>query len=47
MTYCSNAACPHSGQVTDRLTTLGYTDVRKYREGTEDWAETGLPLAQD
>lgn len=43
VTYCSNPACPNSGQVADRLTALGYTDVRKYREGIEDWAAAGLP----
>jgi rhodanese-related sulfurtransferase len=43
VTYCSNPACPNSGQVADRLTTLGYTDVRKYREGIQDWVEAGLP----
>ncbi|RSM75590.1 sulfurtransferase [Amycolatopsis sp. WAC 01375] len=47
VTYCSNPACPNSGQVADRLTALGYTDVRKYREGIEDWADAGLPLEQD
>ncbi|MEW1636922.1 rhodanese-like domain-containing protein [Streptomyces sp. NPDC093801] len=43
VTYCSNPACPNSGQVADRLTTLGYTNVRKYREGIQDWVESGLP----
>jgi rhodanese-related sulfurtransferase len=43
VTYCSNPACPNSGQVADRLTALGYTDVRKYREGIEDWVDAGLP----
>jgi rhodanese-related sulfurtransferase len=43
VTYCSNPACPNSGQVADRLTALGYTGVRKYREGIEDWAGAGLP----
>jgi rhodanese-related sulfurtransferase len=43
VTYCSNPGCPNSGQVADRLTTLGYTDVRKYREGIQDWVEAGLP----
>lgn len=43
VTYCSNLACPNSGQVADRLTSLGYTNVRKYREGIQDWAEAGLP----
>ncbi|MEQ4724172.1 rhodanese-like domain-containing protein [Nonomuraea sp. B19D2] len=43
VTYCSNPACSNSGQVADRLTALGYTNVRKYREGIEDWAGAGLP----
>ena len=44
VTYCSNAACPNSGQVADRLTALGYTNVRKYRDGIQDWTEAGLPI---
>ncbi|MGP3989976.1 rhodanese-like domain-containing protein [Streptomyces sp. 3N207] len=43
VTYCSNPACSNSGQVADRLTALGYTNVRKYREGIEDWTQAGLP----
>ncbi|MFE2108595.1 rhodanese-like domain-containing protein [Kitasatospora sp. NPDC059463] len=44
VTYCSNEACPNGGQVADRLTALGYTNVRKYREGIQDWAGAGLPV---
>jgi len=43
VTYCSNPACPNSGQVADRLTALGYLEVRKYRQGIEDWVSAGLP----
>jgi rhodanese-related sulfurtransferase len=43
VTYCSNAACPNSGQVATRLAALGYRNVRKYRDGIEDWAGAGLP----
>ncbi|ONH22353.1 rhodanese-like domain-containing protein [Pseudofrankia asymbiotica] len=43
VTYCTNPACPNSGQVADRLTALGYSNVRKYREGIEDWVAAGLP----
>ncbi|MEV4755343.1 rhodanese-like domain-containing protein [Micromonospora sp. NPDC049559] len=43
VTYCSNPSCPNSGQVADRLTALGYRNVRKYREGIEDWVGAGLP----
>jgi rhodanese-related sulfurtransferase len=41
--YCSNEACPNSEGVARTLTKLGYTNVRKYREGIQDWVEAGLP----
>ncbi|GAA1980955.1 rhodanese-like domain-containing protein [Catenulispora subtropica] len=44
VTYCSNAACPNSQNVATKLEKLGYTNVRKYRDGIEDWAAAGLPL---
>ncbi|HEY8473386.1 MAG TPA: rhodanese-like domain-containing protein [Natronosporangium sp.] len=43
VTYCSNPACPNSQRVAERLVALGYTNVRKYREGIEDWVAAGLP----
>ncbi|MBL7496537.1 rhodanese-like domain-containing protein [Frankia sp. CNm7] len=43
VTYCTGPSCPNSGQVADRLTALGYSNVRKYREGIEDWVAAGLP----
>ncbi|OHV33922.1 MULTISPECIES: rhodanese-like domain-containing protein [Pseudofrankia] len=43
VTYCTNPSCPNSGQVADRLAALGYSNVRKYREGIEDWVAAGLP----
>jgi len=44
VTYCSNAACGNSQAVANRLEKLGYTDVRKYRDGIQDWVEAGLPV---
>lgn len=44
VTYCSNAACPNSKAVASRLEALGYTDVRTYRDGIQDWVEAGLPV---
>lgn len=44
VTYCSNAACGNSQAVANRLEKLGYTNVRKYREGIQDWVEAGLPV---
>jgi rhodanese-related sulfurtransferase len=43
VTYCSNAACPNSEGVARVLASLGYSNVRKYREGIQDWVEAGLP----
>ena len=43
VTYCTGPTCPNSGQVADRLTALGYANVRKYREGIDDWTSAGLP----
>ncbi|WP_327088197.1 rhodanese-like domain-containing protein [Nonomuraea sp. NBC_01738] len=42
--YCSNPACPNSEAVARLLIGLGYTNVRKYREGIQDWVEAGLPV---
>jgi len=47
VTYCSNPACPNSQRVAERLTALGYTNVRKYREGIEDWTAAGLPTESE
>ncbi len=44
VTYCSNRACPNSGQVAAALERLGYTGVRKYAEGIQDWVEAGHPI---
>lgn len=40
--HCSKAACGDSRAVAKRLEHLGYSDVRTYRDGTQDWAEAGL-----
>ena len=44
VTYCSNAACGNSKAVANLLEKLGYTDVRTYRDGIQDWVEAGLPV---
>ncbi len=41
VTYCSNEACGSSQAVANRLERLGYTAVRKYREGIQDWVAAG------
>ncbi len=44
VTYCSNTACRNSEIAANQLLSLGYTNVRKYAEGKQDWTEAGLPL---
>jgi rhodanese-related sulfurtransferase len=42
--YCANAPCPNSEIAARRLIALGYTNVREYAEGKEDWVNAGLPV---
>jgi rhodanese-related sulfurtransferase len=42
--YCAGWDCDSSVQVAERLLELGYTNVRHYAGGKEDWREGGLPL---
>ncbi len=42
--YCANAPCENSAIAAQRLTELGYTDVRDYAEGKQDWIDAGLPV---
>ena len=42
---CANTPCRNSTIAGDRLAQLGYTRVSDYKEGREDWANAGLPLA--
>lgn len=44
VTYCSNTACANSESAANQLTALGYTNVRKYAEGKQDWQAAGLPI---
>ena len=44
VTYCSNTACGNSESAANQLVALGYTNVRKYAEGKQDWEAAGLPL---
>ena len=44
VTYCSNTACRNSEIAANQLVAMGYTNVRKYAEGKQDWVEAGRPL---
>ena len=44
VTYCANTPCQNSGIAAATLVALGYTDVREYVEGKQDWVDAGLPV---
>ena len=39
--YCGGPTCPQSLQAAQKLTNLGYTNVRAYEGGLEEWKNTG------
>jgi rhodanese-related sulfurtransferase len=41
VTYCGGLACSQSIEAAKRLTELGYTNVRAYRDGLEGWKAAG------
>ena len=41
--FCTNLPCPSSELVTRALLGLGYTNVREYAEGKQDWIEVEYP----
>lgn len=42
--YCANAECDDSVVTGGRLRELGYTNVRHYEGGKDEWRALGLPL---
>lgn len=44
--YCSNLHCPASIAAYHLLVQNGYTNVRRFAGGLDDWQETGYPLEQ-
>jgi rhodanese-related sulfurtransferase len=41
VTYCAGPACSQSTQAAQKLTELGYTNVRAYTDGLEGWKAAG------
>jgi mannose-6-phosphate isomerase-like protein (cupin superfamily) len=44
VTYSTDATCTRGPELAARLERLGYTDVRNYDAGIEDWVGAGLPV---
>lgn len=39
--YCAGPKCPQSAMAAQKLTDLGFTNVRAYEGGLEDWKNAG------
>ncbi|HEX8281938.1 MAG TPA: rhodanese-like domain-containing protein [Pyrinomonadaceae bacterium] len=39
--YCAGPKCPQSGMAAEKFQALGYTNVRAYEGGLEEWRGTG------
>jgi rhodanese-related sulfurtransferase len=44
VTYCTGTTCSNSRLAAERLRALGYTDVRAFEGGKEEWMAAGLPV---
>ena len=42
--YCANLPCPNSAIAARRLSERGYTNVREYAEGKQDWLDAGYAV---
>jgi rhodanese-related sulfurtransferase len=40
--YCAGPACPSSRQAAEKLATFGYTNVKAYEGGLEEWKAAGF-----
>jgi rhodanese-related sulfurtransferase len=43
--YCASPTCQASEKAARELIALGYTHVRDYQSGKQDWMDAGLPVA--
>jgi rhodanese-related sulfurtransferase len=44
VTYCAGPTCKASGEAARQLAALGYTNVRHYAGGKQEWTAAGLPV---
>jgi rhodanese-related sulfurtransferase len=44
VTYCAGSTCHASSDAARELAALGYTNVRHYAGGKQDWRMAGLPV---
>ena len=44
--YCAGPHCPQSGHAAEKLQSLGYTNVRAYEGGLEEWKGLGREVVR-
>ncbi len=44
VTYCSGPTCHNSRIAAEKLAAMGYTDVRAFEGGKQEWLAAGLPF---
>jgi rhodanese-related sulfurtransferase len=44
--YCANPTCPNSTDAAKKLRTLGFTNVRAYEGGLEEWKASGRQVGR-
>jgi rhodanese-related sulfurtransferase len=44
--YCAGPHCPQSGYAAEKLQSLGYTNVRAYEGGLEEWKGLGREVTR-
>ena len=44
ITYCAGPKCPQSSQAAEKLVNLGFTNVRAYEGGLEQWKAAGYSV---
>ena len=45
--YGAGSACDACEKVAEELTSMGYTDVRRYEGGKSDWVQADLPVSSE
>lgn len=44
--YCAGPKCPQSRYAAEKLAELGFTNVRAYEGGIEEWKQAGYDIEQ-
>lgn len=42
--YCANEPCRNSTIASEELEAMGYTNIREYVGGKQDWVDAGFPV---